>query len=148
MLKYQAVKGKSFIVLMLTIAVVALVLRFAIGQLIKVNISQNDSYAHSTIKLISAALENFAKDHEGAFPDKLSSLTGPQKSYLDKDYASLSPVKGYNYQCSRLDPAGYTCSASAAVCNITGAKLFNISTGGLLVFEACKGKGEASAIDD
>ena len=138
--KYQSVKGRSFIVLMLTIAVVALVLRFGVERLIKVNVSQNESYAHSTIKLISAALENFARDHQGAFPDNFSVLARPQQAYLDKDYASISPLKGYNYQCPRLDPTGYNCFALPATCKITGEKVFNISTGGLLVLEDCRNK--------
>lgn len=148
MFKNNDATGKSFIVLMLIIAFVALALRFAVEKLIKMNISQNESYAHSTIKLISVALENFAKDHEGAFPDKLSSLCGAQRSYLDKDYSAVSSVKGYNYGCTRLDRAGYNCSASPSACGITGSKVFNVTTGGLLVLEECKAKGAVSAIDE
>ena len=131
-------KGRSFVVIMLSIALGALLLRVVVEQVIKITIEQNESYAQATIKLISTALENFAKDNKGLFPEKISTLT--QSKYLDKDYASFSSVRGYVFNCSRLDESGYSCSAVPVLCNLTGSTNYLISTGGLFIYEKCGGK--------
>lgn len=128
-------KGRSFVVIMLSIAVAALLLRVSVEQIIKITIEQNESYAQATIKLISTALENFAKDNKSFFPEEISTLT--QSRYLDKDYTSFSSVRGYVFNCSRLDQAGYNCSAVPVLCNLTGRTNYLISTGGLFIYEKC-----------
>ena len=65
-------KGKSFITIMIVIAISALLLRIAFDRIIKINIAQNESNAQGTLKLISAALENYAKGHSGAYPSRRS----------------------------------------------------------------------------
>lgn len=128
--------GLSFVTLMIVIAVFGLLLRIGIEKIIKVNIVQNESNAQSALKLISTALDNYAKDHLGAFPSKLSLLTQTNPPYLDQE-----PVaKGYNYSCQRLDASGYSCSAAPIKCNITGKIVYTVSTGGLLVSEECNKK--------
>jgi len=128
-------KGRSFVVIMLSIALGALILRFAVEQIIKISIEQNESYAQATIKLVSAALENFAKDNNGLFPEEISTLT--QSQYLDKDYTSFSSVRGYVFNCSRLVQSGYNCSAVPVLCDLTGRTNYLISTGGLFIYEKC-----------
>ena len=56
-------KARSFVTLMVVIAVTAFTLRFAIEQVIRTNITQNESNASATLKLIATALENFAKNN-------------------------------------------------------------------------------------
>ncbi len=131
-------KARSFVAIMIITAVFALILRATIEQLIKKNIAQNEANALGRLKLISAALENYAKDNHGVFPANLSILTQANLVYLDKDYIKESPAKGYSYSCSRLDSSGYNCSAIPVKCKITGKIVYNISTGGLFVSENCK----------
>ncbi len=133
-------RGLSFITIMIIIALFALVLRFAIERLMKITIQQNESNAQSTLKLISTALENYAKDHSGAFPLDLSVLTHSNPAYLDKDYLSHSPLKGYEYSCSRLEASSYSCSAIPVKCKFTGEKVYTVTTGGLVVAESCRGR--------
>lgn len=133
-------KGRSFVTIMIIIAVSGLLLRIAIGSLIKINIAQNESQAQGTLKLICAALENYAANKAGIYPVDLSVLTQTAPAYLDKDYIRRSPLKGYNYSCSRLEPSGYSCSASPVKCRISGKTLYTITTGGLLVREDCEKK--------
>ncbi len=123
---------------MIITAVFALILRAALQQLIKKNIAQNEANALSTLKLISAALEKYAKDNQGIFPAELSILTRTNPAYLNKDYVKESPAKGYAYSCSKLDNSGYHCSAAPVKCKATGKMVYNISTGGLFVSENCK----------
>lgn len=133
-------RGLSFVALMLVIAVLSLSLRIALEQVIKITITQNESYASETLKLISAALENYAADNQGVFPSDISILTKSQPAYLDKDYINDSPFKGYNYSCLRLDSAGYSCFAHPLKCNLSGKLRYSITTGGSFTCEECEQK--------
>ena len=130
-------KAKSFVTIMIVVAVCALLLRICIEQIIKINIAQDESSALATIKLISAAIENYATDHKGAYPVSLSSLTQANPAYLDKDYITQSSLKGYNYSCSRLEASGYSCQASPVKCNLTGRTVYSVTTGGAVVSQDC-----------
>lgn len=132
--------AKSFVVIMIVIAVCAVVLRILIDTLIKINIAQNESTASLTMKYIAAALENYASDKEGLFPTNFFALVKTSPAYLDKDYTADSPVKGYYYSCPRLHPAGYSCYASPVKCKLTGNTIYNITTGGLLISQDCSKK--------
>ena len=125
---------------MIVIALVALSLRVLIDKLISVTRTQNESYAQATIKFIATALENYAKDNHGVYPPGLSILTQSKPAYLDKDYIKQSPVKGYIYNCSRLEAAGYSCYALPSRCRLTGKTAFTITTGSLLISEDCDKK--------
>jgi|GEM_PF-362648 len=131
-------KAKSFITIMMVIALTALLLRVAIDRIIKVTIVQNEANAAATLKLISAALENFAAGNAGAFPEDFSELLKTTPAYLDKDYTSPSSIKGYDYNCSRLEKTGYTCHAIPVNCGLTGRLAYTVTTGGLLISEDCK----------
>lgn len=125
---------------MIVIATCALLLRIVIDRVIKINIAQNESTAQGTLKLISTALENYSNDNRGVYPDNLSVLTEPSPPYLDKDYITQSPFKGYNYSCLRMEASGYSCSAQPTRCRLTGNLVYNITTGGILVSEECSKK--------
>ena len=134
------VKARSFVTIMVVIAVASLFLRFGSEQLIKINIVQNESIAEASLKLISTALENYAKENQGIYPANFSLLTKKNPAYLDKDYIIESPIKGYNYSCPRLEPSGYSCSAQPTRCGFTGKLNFTITTGGSLGSEECSKK--------
>ncbi len=125
---------------MIVIAGTALLIRVVIGIFIGFTISQNESSASLTLKLISAALENYSKDHQGSYPSRFSTLTQSKPPYLDKDYLAASPVKGYIYNCARLESSGYACSAFPANCGLSGTQLFEITTGGILLAQECAAK--------
>lgn len=133
-------KAKSFVAIMIVIALLALVLRIVIEETMKTSIEQNESNAQTTLKLISVALENYAANNKGSFPANLSILTQADFRYLDRDYIAQSPIKGYNYTCSRLESSGYSCSAFPVSCNLTGRMTYLVSTGGLFVSENCSKK--------
>lgn len=123
--------GRNFVTIMLVIAITALMLRFGLEKIIKFNIAQNESDAQSTLKLIGAAISNYAKDHLGVFPTNLSLLVKTKPQYLDKNYLLSSPLKGYEYTCPRLEETGFSCSATPQICNFSGKKIFSISPGGI-----------------
>ena len=136
----QKYKGQSLIAITVIVAILALILRFAIGQIVKMNIAQNESYASKTLKLISVALENYAAAYEQVYPDSLSVLTATNPAYLDKDYVASSPLRGYNYNCLRLQSSGYNCEAVPVKCKITGKMAYTVTTGGVFLSEDCAKK--------
>jgi len=129
--------GRSFVLIMIVIAVVSFLLRIAIEKLMIFNIAQNETNAQSNLKFISAALENYAKAHKGDFPNDFSLLTKTTPPLLDNNYLALSPIKGYNYGCSRLDASGYACEALPDKCKLTANMIYSVTTGGLVVSEPC-----------
>lgn len=133
-------KARSFVGIMIAIALSALIMRFIIVRIIKISIAQNQVNASSTLKLISVALENYAKDNQGAYPKDLSLLVQNNPPYLERDYIKQFPLRGYNYICSRLEPSGYSCSANPAICKITGQVIYTVTTGGVMVSEKCDQK--------
>jgi len=131
-------RARSFVTIMIVIALSALLLRMGISRLIIFNIEQNQFVAQSNIKLLSAALESFAKANKGQYPTQISQLTQASPAYLEKDYILASPLKGYEYDCPRLDPAGFNCQAMPEKCQFTGKKVFSVSTEGLTITEDCE----------
>ncbi len=130
------IRGRSLVTVMVIVAVCALSLRIIIAQAIRLNISQNESSAQAAIKLISAALENYAKDKQ-AFPESFLALIETDPPYLDIDYVTQSPIRGYNYNCLRLEPSGYSCSAVPVKCNLSGKNIYTVTTAGALASEDC-----------
>jgi hypothetical protein len=65
-------KARSFVTIMIVIAIIAFALRVVIEQVIKINIAQNESHASVTLKQISAALENYFKDKGDFYPANVS----------------------------------------------------------------------------
>lgn len=133
-------RGLSFLAIIVVIAFIGLLLRIGIEQIIRINIAQNESGALGVLKLISTALENYAKDNNGAYPLNLPILTRTKPPYLDRDYIAESPLKGYNYSCSRVDSSGYSCSAGPTKCGMNGNTVYTITTGGALSVEECEKK--------
>jgi hypothetical protein len=133
-------QARSFVTIMIVIAVSAFFLRIAIEQVIKFNIAQNESSVSSTLKLIAASLENYSTDHAGVYPLTLSALTLSKPAYLDKDYTSQFSSIGYNFSCPRLEASGYSCRGSPSKCRFTGRTVYSITTGGAIISEDCAGK--------
>ena len=133
-------KARSFVTIMIVVGLSALLLRTAIQKIIIYNIERNQSLAQVNLKLFYTALENYAKDNKGVYPTNINQLTRGNPVYLERDYLAVSSIRGYEYDCQRLDGAGYNCSAAPINCNLTGKKVFTISTGGLIISEDCDKK--------
>jgi len=133
-------KARSFVAIMIVVALVALLLRTAIQKLIIYNIEQNQLLAQVNLKLFSTALENYAKDNKGAYPVNIELLTKNEPPYLERNYLAASMVRGYEYDCQRLDSVGYNCSAAPVNCKLTGKMVYAVSTGGLIIAESCDKK--------
>jgi type II secretory pathway pseudopilin PulG len=134
----KSYQGRSFVTIMIAIALTALLLRVLLERFLAYSISQNESSAAQTLKYISAAMENYARDNKGEYPKDFSILTQSKPEYyLDRNYIALSPLKGYVYACPKLEPAGYICNAEPYKCKLTGNTRYSVSTGSLFVSEEC-----------
>lgn len=125
---------------MIIVALTALLLRFSIEQLLQWNTAQNDANAQETLKLLSTALENYAKDHQGAYPLKLAALSEAKPPYIGRPYAQMGTARGYRFECSALDAGGYSCSAVPVRCRITGNAKYRVTTGGSMTIDVCNPK--------
>ncbi|MDD5560668.1 MAG: hypothetical protein PHT50_00850 [Candidatus Omnitrophica bacterium] len=133
-------KARSFVTIMIVLGLSALLLRTVLQKFIIYNIERNQSLAQVNLKLFYTALENYAKNNKGAYPENINQLTKGSPVYLEKDYLGVPSVRGYEYDCQRLDSTGYNCSAGPVNCNLTGKKIYTISTGGLIISEDCDKK--------
>ena len=108
-------RAKSFVTIMVVVALAALLLRLAIHRIIIYQIQQNQLLAQVNLKLFSTAMENYAKDNKNTYPVNVDLLTKANPVYLEKDYLAAPAVGGYEYDCQRLDTDGYNCTASPGV---------------------------------
>lgn len=127
-------------VIMIVVALSALFLRVIVYRIIQFSSEQNQIYAEGNLKLLSTALENYAKNNKGVYAESISLLTQASPVYLNKNYIMDSPLRGYEYDCSRLDSTGYNCQASPTRCKLTGNTVYSVSTGGLIISESCDKK--------
>jgi hypothetical protein len=131
-------KGRSFLTVIIIIAFIALFLRFSSVQLIKFTIDQNEANAQESLKLVSTALELYAKDHMGMYPQNLNALVQSKPVYINKDFiVEPGKRKGYVFSCSRLEQSSYSCSQAPSICGLTGKKIFTVTTGGSLIIQEC-----------
>jgi hypothetical protein len=133
-------KARSFVTIMLVVALSALLLRSAIHRIIVYKIEQNQLLAQVNLKLFSTAMENYAKDNNNLYPTSVDLLTKNKPVYLERDYLATTSVRGYEYDCQRLEATGYNCTASPVNCQLTGKMVYSVSTGGLIMAESCDKK--------
>jgi len=125
---------------MIVVALSALLLRSAIHKIIVYKIEQNQLVAQVNLKLFSTAMENYAKDNKNAYPTSVDLLTKNKPVYLERDYLAVTSMRGYEYDCQRLEASGYNCTASPLNCKLTGKMVYSVSTGGLIMAESCDKK--------
>ncbi len=125
---------------MILVALCVLLLRLAIHQIIISRIKQNQLLAQVNLKLFSTAMENYAKDNKNVYPESIDLLIKSNPVYLERDYLAATSVRGYEYDCQRLEANGYNCTAAPVNCNLTGKMIYSVSTGGLIMAESCDKK--------
>jgi hypothetical protein len=133
-------RAKSFVTIMVSVALAALLLRMGLHRIIIYRIQQNQLVAQMNLKLFSTAMENYAKDNKNVYPENIDLLTKHDPVYLEKDVLSASSMRGYEYDCQRMDLTGYNCTASPVNCQLTGKIVYTVSTGGLLIARDCDNK--------
>jgi type II secretory pathway pseudopilin PulG len=133
-------RGKSFVTIIVAFALLILILRLATEKALILISARNEAVAQANLKALAAALDSYANDNQGVYPDSISLLTQSSPLYLDNDYIAESPIKGYTYSCTRLEDSGYNCYAFPLRCKLTGNLAFTITTRGILISEDCTAK--------
>ncbi len=133
-------KARSFVSIMIVVAFSVLLLRLGLHRIIVYQIQQNQLLAQINLKLFSTAMENYAKDNKNLYPVSMDLLTKSDPVYLQKDYLAATSIRGYEYDCQRLDAAGYSCTAAPVNCQLSGKMIYVVSTGGLIMAENCDNK--------
>jgi len=130
-------KARSFVTIMVVVAISVLLLRLGLQRIIVYQIQQNQLLAQVNLKLFSTAMENYAKDNKNVYPVSIDLLTKHDPVYLERDYLAATSLRGYEYDCQRLDVDGYSCTASPVNCKLTGKMIYAVSTGGLIISQNC-----------
>lgn len=118
------------VIIMATIPMWFLVAAIAIPNFLRARLSVNESVAGTTIKTISAAIDTYAKAHNGQYPSSESALQ------LAEPYNNKT-INGYTYSLS-LSSGGYEATAKPAECGSTGVKIFKAKPGAAVSVENCK----------
>ena len=129
-------KNKAFtlVELVTVITILGILSVFVVPKLSQSYRVGNESAAQATLKIISAALENYLAVQE-TYPTAESSLTGANPPYLTRSYCGQS-TQGYNYTCD-LQTTNYTVTAAPTACGSTGSHRFTVTRGGTLNQSGC-----------
>ena len=125
---------------MVVIALSAALLRLAIQRIIIYQIRQNQLQAQVNLKLFSTAMENYAQDNKNVYPASIDLLINHDPVYLERDYLAATSVRGYEYDCQKLDETGYHCTAAPTNCKLTGNVIYSVTTGCLIMAQDCEEK--------
>lgn len=122
----------------IAIIMICLLLAIAVPNIFLARISANENLAQSNLKTISAALENYRSRNNGRYPTDEYQLTSSKPLYLSQRYNGLK-IHGYLFY-EKLSPEGYSLIATPTSCNVTGRKLFTVTTGGIIASQDCQGQ--------
>src|SRR5882757_8395636 len=105
-------QGFTLVEIMIVVAIIALLEAIAIPNLLRAKMTSNDALAKATLRAMSTAAESFGTANNGNYPANEAALTGATPPYLNTAYCALSPVAGYNYDCTGMSTGGYTIIAT------------------------------------
>lgn len=100
------------------------------------DLESSDFHAKEIIKTIVAAMENYAADNQGFYPDSFDDLMGQDSPYLVPDNYE-GGIGGYLFSITtELD--SYKVMATPVQCGVTGRKIFIQERGKELVEKLCE----------
>ena len=115
--------------------IIALFAAIAIPNFLRAKLAANMSYAQSSVKSISAAIESYKSDSNGQYPADENQLMQANPPYL-ADYYNNKLVRGYVYSIN-FKPDGYQITARPENCGTTGNKIFTLNNNGEITETQC-----------
>ncbi|MCM8762978.1 MAG: hypothetical protein NC829_01170 [Candidatus Omnitrophica bacterium] len=119
-----------FEVMLCVVALLCLFVSFLLPHVFELRLEKNEESAQVTLKkIISPALENYAKDNNGTYPISEDALIQNNPPYLRRSYSGKI-IQGYQYNFD-LSNVGYSVSAEPYKCGPkgTGRKSYIVTTG-------------------
>ena len=130
--------ARGFLPAVITIAIIVIILKIGIAQFIRVTMVQNEARAQESLRLLSVAFENYARDHLGTYAQQISNLTASEPAYLGSDFLARPSQDGYVFSCERMEALGYRCTAEPVTCGVTGWFSYEVNTGGAFQSRRCR----------
>lgn len=124
-------KGFTLIEIVIIIVILGIMAVVVIPRLAGVKMTSNESLAQANLRTIAAAMETYASEHNGEYPDNTAStaeekLTTASPSYLNRSFNG-NTLSGYTYTYSNNTATTYTVTAVAASCGSSGSKDYTLT---------------------
>lgn len=131
-------RGLTTLEVFIFIGIIALVASLLLKWTFESKVKENERQAFTTLKtIVSTALENYAKDHNGTYPASEKDLVSLNQTYLNRMYNG-QVTNGYAYKLE-LSPGGYNLQAVPVTCGAagTGRTAYTVTTGGIVKESLC-----------
>lgn len=131
-------KGFTLVEIMVAVALISLLASFIVPRILQMRLAKNEQAAIANLKkIIAPALENYAKDNNGAYPASEQNLTQGKPPYLNNAY-NEKIIQGYAYAFN-LTESGYIVEARPYKCGPHGTarKVYTVSTGAVFNESDC-----------
>lgn len=126
----------GIVVFLISICLVGILAAIAIPNFQRMKITAREQAAEAILKNLSAAIEDYASEHNDSYPLNESELVDPKHQYLFQTYNQRS-ISGYTF-VEDLRAEGYTITARPNECSANREKIFTIEKGGILSFRRCE----------
>lgn len=142
--KILASKGFTLIEIMIVVAIVIILVTFAVPNFLRSRIIANEAAAISNLKTLNNACQMYHVDHE-EYPADLSALASPasEPPYIEPALAS-GRKQGYLYAYNLVDSDHFTINASSTSSGLLRGKYFYMDESGVIHFntEQAAGPGD------
>jgi hypothetical protein len=109
---------------------------YEIAETQGLSLDSGELNAKEVIKTIVAAIENYAADNQGFYPENFDDLMGQDPPYLVPDEYE-DGIEGYQFSIvTELD--SYSVIATPVQCGVTGNKIFTQARGKELSEQLCE----------
>lgn len=128
-----AFRGFTLVEILIVVSIVAMIVAFAIPNLMRARHNANETAAASAMRTLSTALEAY----RGAqtiqqYPVTLGQLSQANPPYVPASVTRSIGRSGYGYNYTRTSLATYTLEASPLIAGTTGTRQFYIDETGVL----------------
>ena len=130
-------KAFTFIEIMLVMAIISLLSTVVIPMSLRARNNANEAAAIASLKTINTACTSFfATQTPPTYPETLAVLGSATPPYIDADLANATSAatarRGYFYTYSGVNANQFTCTATPAISNTTGTRVFFIDETGVV----------------